>query len=267
MGWVLAETKTAPVSVALARIFRDMKPIDRERSLKLNRLQKLHERIKTYGALPFRWQCARIVSLNETVRINGQHSSYLITQHPELITDKMVVLLDEYICDTEEDVANLYSQIDSSDSARTQGEINISTAASVGLGDCDKYVVNLSITALSMEKWGDSYRNQLKEARAILIKENSEFVRFFDSIKSEINSRQWTLLRRVPVVRAILATWRIDVDACFAFWLLVAKESAPEASDPSRRLARHLATTTVAGGGRASRRGRGVVGAESSEII
>jgi hypothetical protein len=240
--------------------FYRMKAVPNERHLNQNRIRRLRKKITEHGALPFRWGRAEVEETGEVFRVNGQHTSTMLVKDSAMITDKMVVTIEDYLCETMKDLADLYSQIDSSESSRSAGDVNLSHAAVTdGLGNCNRRVINLCVTALSHEKWGDQYTRQPKEDRAALLDTAPEFVLFVDKLKKDITHEDWRVVGRGPVVMAILATWRKSRRAASEFWRLVARCDGPDAKSADRTLGKYLQRTGITTGRPKAARGIGRV--------
>ena len=249
MSWVLAQSETVKMTVGLAREFHRMKAVPNERPLSTNRLTKLKAKVQNHGALPFRWGRAEVIETGEVYRVNGQHSSQMLNTNPEMINDKMFVTVEDFLCDTMKDLADLYGQIDSSESSRTAGDINFSYAAVTdGLCNCNKRVINLAVTALSWEAWGEQYTRTPKEDRARLMDGDPDFVLFLDAVRRDLVQEDWRILKRTPVAHAMLSTWRKNKREAGKFWRLVGDGSGPNSKSADRVLNKYLMKTGVTTG-------------------
>lgn len=258
MGWVLGDSKTVKMTVQLAYEFYHMKAVPNERPLSPNRIKRLKQKITIHGALPFRWGRAEVIENGQVYRVNGQHTSTMIVKDSAMITDKMKATVEEYLCDSMRDLADLYGQIDSQESSRNAGDINLSHAAVIdGLMDCNKRVINLGVTALAHEKWGDQYTRQPKEDRAALMDTAPEFLVFMDKLKKGLDHSDWRAIGRGPVAMAMLATWRKNRKDAVTFWNLVATGEGEDTKKPDRVLGKYLMRTGVNTGRPKAARGIG----------
>jgi predicted 3-demethylubiquinone-9 3-methyltransferase (glyoxalase superfamily) len=268
MGWHLQTTKTIVMTKRLAEKFRDMTPVPNERPLGTPRLSWLRRQLET-GALSFEWGIA--VLDGKEFRVNGQHSSHLLSAHPELITEHMRAVVATYHCDTASDLANLYAKFDNNRSSRSTGDVNWSYAASMGngLSGVPKHVINVCVTAICYDKWGvTGYQAVDREDRAAYALESeSSFILFCKELKEGIDDGDWRVLKRAPVIWAMLATWRKNRKDAMKFWRLVATGGGADNKSPDRKLSRYLDQTSVAYGGGVRNDARKVGGAEFPEVM
>jgi hypothetical protein len=268
MAWILADVKKTKLTLKLAEKFAKMTPVPNERNLGKVRMRRLRKKVREHGALPFRWASADVEENGMTYRVNGQHTSAMFAGEPSLVADNMFVTVEQYMCETMSDLADLYSQIDSSESSRTVGDINKSRAAVIPkLADCDKRIINMAVTALSREKWGDNYKHQLKEDRAELLEEAPQFVLFMQEIHDSMPNSDWVILKRVPVAHAMLATWRRNKREAKKFWIAVGRGDGPDAGTADRRLSKYLMRTKIASGLAGSSRNRGIGTVETQDLM
>jgi hypothetical protein len=266
MAWILVDTKIRKMTPALARRFATMSPVPNERPMSAARMKRLRKHIAR-GALPFRWACADIDDTE--YRVNGQHTSNLLVEHPDMIHDKMRAVVETYMCETPQDLSALYSQIDNSLSSRTVSDVNWSFCAALpGLDNIQpiRQVINLAVTALAAEKWGaDFYGRQDKEERSVLMFDEPQFVVFLHELYHKLAYKDWRVIGRTPVIRAVLSTWRKNRRDAMIFWHLVATGEGEDAKRADRVLNKHLLTTTVATGSGA--RAVTMGGAEGPDIM
>src|SRR4051812_22803639 len=111
MGWKLTgRPKTQKVTKALAKAFVDMEAAPHDRPLSERRLQ-VYEKLLYMGEFrPVTWASAYCVETGETYRVNGKHTSIMLSGL-EVLPD-FFVTIEEYECDTLQDVAKLYSTFD-----------------------------------------------------------------------------------------------------------------------------------------------------------
>jgi hypothetical protein len=269
MGWYLeGKPKVVNMTHKVATRFKDMTPMLNERPLSRPRMAWLRRQLED-GARPFDW-CIGMLD-GQGYRVNGQHSSTLLADNPDLITDGMVAVISTYHCDTVQDLADLYARFDNNKSSRSTGDINWSYAASVGgnIADVPKAVINVCVTAICYDRWGISgYQAIDREKRAaIAMDSEGSFILFTHRLKESVTDREWRCLRRAPVVWAILSTWRKNRKDAMKFWQLVATGSGPDNKSADRTLSRHLDQTAVAYGGGVRNDARKVGGIELPEVM
>ena len=96
-------------------------PTERERSA--GRLKYIENAILGGRAIIFDWATAEIEESGETIRINGQHSSYVAAQMGEDIPAGLMVHRSHYKVPNKESAALLFRQIDGRQSARSIADI------------------------------------------------------------------------------------------------------------------------------------------------
>ena len=94
---------------------------ERERSAK--RTKHIEDAILGGRAIIFDWATARIGETGELIRLNGQHSSWVLAQMGEEIPAGLMVHLSHYEVPNKESAALLFRQIDGRQSARSIADI------------------------------------------------------------------------------------------------------------------------------------------------
>jgi hypothetical protein len=257
-GWVLSDVRTHRVTESLANKYRDMKSIPRERPLSPIRLQRLYRKISESGSIVFFWASA--VCDGVEYRVNGQHSSFLLSTHPNIIDEDMRASCQVYHCENMQAVVDLYQMFDHSDQSRTASDANQAQASIYPeLEGVNRRVINLCVTVFAREKWGIRYAHIPKEHRSKLLGDNLDFVRFLQDVRTATKGG-WKLLKRGPVVAAMFQTWKKNRRESMKFWCLVASGEGPRADSPDRKLNAYLLSTGVNSG-----RGKSTKGINGSE--
>ncbi len=259
MWKLIGKPKTLRVTKKLATEFAEMDPAPHDRPLSERRLQ-VYQRLFNEGSFrPCTWASALCTETEGLYRVNGKHTSVLLSGLDVL--PEYYVTVEEYECDTLEDVAKLYATFDSSLQSRTARDIYLSFAATVPeLKVCPANTIVLAVTGMSLHL-GQSYlgtgttstRNQPAE-RAELLLEYPEFVLWLDSILSAgsegraeaIKGRRHARhLMRQPVTAAMFACFQKSKLAAEQFWTAVRDETGTVPTLPDRKLARYLLTVGV----------------------
>jgi hypothetical protein len=249
--WKFSEKpKTIIANPGLVKEFVDMEPAPYDRPLSERRLQ-VYERILKAGAFrPVVWASATCYETNCTYRVNGKHTSILLSKlHP---LPEFYVTVERWVCDTLKDVGALYNTYDSNLASRTASDINQSFAATMPeLRGMPYKLINLTVSAAAFLKWDETTLRKVPAAeRAKELLERGDFVRWlYDTIQTTTTNRYGLSrhLLRAPVVCAMMATYDRARHVAKEFWTAVRDESAPDRNDPTRALARFLVRAIMAG--------------------
>ncbi len=248
--WTLSnKPKTHKVTKALARQFMEMDPAPHDRPLSERRLL-VYERLFSQGSFrPCTWATATCKETGTTYRVNGKHTSTILSMMEPL--PEYYVTIEEYDCETLDDVARLYATFDSKMQSRTVGDINASFAATVPeLREIAGRTINVSVSGLSLHFWGRKASASRQPAeRAELILEHSDFIKWLDKLftsnltKQERRSCQHLI--RMGVVAAMFGSWNKAKGPATEFWMAVRDETGREPTLPDRKLSRFLLSTTA----------------------
>lgn len=251
MAWKQIEKpRTVLASASLVKEFTEMEPAPHDRPLSERRLQ-VYERILNNGEFrPVTWASVLCRETGTTYRVNGKHTSLLLSLRKPI--PEFHVTVERYAADTLTDVANLYNTFDSSVASRSARDVNAAFAATVpALRDIPLRTITTCVTALALNKWPAAELRAVSQAeRAEELLDNQDFVEWVagvvPSTQGSVNHTRH--LGRVPVVRAMLVTFRKNKAGADKFWRAVRDESAPDRDDPTRVLARYLVRSVIAGG-------------------
>jgi hypothetical protein len=270
MGWRLIDKpKTLKVTKLLAQRFAEMEPAPHDRPLSERRLLVYRRVLKEGGFRPVTWAVANCKETNGTYRVNGKHTSVMLAGVDPL--PEFYAVVEEYECDTLEDVAKLYATFDSTTQSRSARDIYLSFAATVTeLRDLPAHHISLAVTGMtfhlgngsSTSVKGVGERAQAAD-RAELLLEHPDFVVWMSGVLSsgQVANRgrsQSKHLQRQPVAAAMMGSWTRAKGAATEFWEAVRDETGTSPNLPDRKLARYLMTTGVDTGGGGSRRLRPV---------
>lgn len=263
MSWKMSENpKTLLATKPLVAEFEKMEPVPHDRPLSERRMM-VYERILKAG--DFRtvvWASVHCYETNCIYRVNGKHTSLMLSRLS--ILPEFHVTIERYRADTLRDVANLYNTFDSAMASRSVSDINKSFAATVPeLREIPLRVINLAVAAAAEEKWAEAELRRVSPAeRAEELLDVSDFVVWLNRVLLGGNSTPLRAtdkqcgsvlpIRRSPVVRAMLATYRKMPKVATDFWTKVRDETASDRNDPTRLLARYLVRSSLAGGSRSS---------------
>ena len=254
-GWLLmwklkSTPKALKVTSKLAHEFAELDAAPHDRPLSERRLA-IYQRIMARGEFrPCTWAKAYCEQTGQWYRVNGKHTSTMLSGM-EQVPD-FCVTIEEYQCETLEDVARLYATYDSKLANRTSMEINRTFAASVPeLSSVQDRIICAVVSGLAYAKHGDGYGAIPAAERAEMLFDAVEFCLWVQEMIG--GSSDCLHLRRVPVVAAMYGTWLKSHKDASGFWEAVRNETGDSPSRPDRRLAKFLLTVNVDNGRGAAR--------------
>jgi len=233
-------TEKLPLTKQLAQEFAGMTMRRGERQLSPSRvawLLSLHMQGKFHSP---RWRSCFVKSISRMVRVDGQHSSSMLSEMSEASLAGMEAIIDRYECDTEDDLVDLFAMFDSPRSVRSSRDL-IRCAASLHdeYREIDDNVVLrllngiVYFNAVMENPARPTTRPYGREERAKLIATQKEFIHWAAQLATKKHMR-WDC-----VLAAVMATYIRDRDAALQFWSLVRDEDGP-IDGPVRTLANYL---------------------------
>lgn len=249
MWKLLGTPKIVKMTPAIAKEFKAMEPAPGDRDLADNRAEKLKAMVVAKNFRPCVWAKAYCKETGKTYRVNGKHTSNVMSElNGE--TKGLFAMIELYECDTLDDLAKLYATFDSRVSVRSTGDINRSFSHAIAeLEGVTSATINTAISGLALAIWGDKYsRVTSPEQRAELLRANTDFVLWIDSLFHGVGNKDRNAIRRAPVVAAMYLTRQKDKKAAEEFWLAVRDGSGQKHTSGDRRLNKYLLTTAVASG-------------------
>ena len=177
MAWLWLKTDIVPLTLELASAIADMphfegdRPWDSSEGRKrMNWLSRLVDEQKFY---PPRWATAHFDGM--TYRVNGGTSSHMLIERAEFPT-KLQVIIDRFVCETLDDVADLFDQFDHRKSIRTAiqkvrahkaVESNLTEVSPTSIGVCTR---GISAALNDFDRIDEDQRIQLihRESRFIV---------------------------------------------------------------------------------------------------
>lgn len=243
MAWKYLGTLKRPLTRDIAEEFATMPCSKNDRVLRPSRLAMLSRKLETGDFFAPKWAVAYLNGKKH--RVNGQHSSTALTQCNGHFPSGMDVLIDEFHCDSEDDLADLFEQFDNPASSRTSAEvvsgrirlrdwascyqeIHVRTAVSAAM-----LVRGLSNSIGNMRLNNPRFQDYTK-AFAEILDADREWVEWYATAKKT------TSMKMRCIAAAMYSTFRADRDDCENFWLEVADGTNPDPANPSRVLQQFL---------------------------
>lgn len=250
MWQLLGRPKTQKVTRSLAKQFAEMDPAPHDRPLSERRLTVYENLIKRNQFRPVTWATAICKETDGLYRVNGKHTSTLLSTVDPL--PEFYVTVEEYECDTLEDVAKLYATFDSNMQSRTAKDIYLSFASTVKeFADIPTKIITTAPSAIYYAKFGESTHSRTQPAdRAEMLLEHPEFVCWLADLitkgstyEGQRSKQKCLQLLRIPVVAAMFSAWNRAQKASSEFWSAVRDDSGTAANAPDRKLSRYLLVT------------------------
>jgi hypothetical protein len=240
-----AKPVTLKATKALANEFVEMEPAPHDRPLSERRLMVYEKMFKAGGFRPVTWAKCHCEETGTTYRVNGKHTSVLLSGLDEI--PPFYVVVEEYEAETLEDVAKLYATFDSRSMVRTTADINRSFAAAIPeIADISSRLINVLVGGISYTRWLDHYGSIPPAERAEQLLDCVDFCLWTNGIfnGSEHLHRH---MARVPVVGAMKLTFDKSKKDSTTFWTAVRDETGTTPTLPDRKLARFLVTSSLQG--------------------
>jgi hypothetical protein len=191
--------------------------------------------------VPLTWAVAYCEEDGNTYRVNGQHTTKLLSSYPFDKIAHLYVHVHRFTCKTLNDVAALNGCYDAPMSAKTANDTYKSFAASEQRLDAvSDTLINNAAAALAMAILNDvASKDTTAEQRAKLVLENVDFTLWFPQFLC--NKADYKLMRRSAVIAAMYDTYMASVEKATVFWSLLRSGNEP-ASSPVGRLREFLMT-------------------------
>lgn len=233
--------KNAEAHAALPNIRND-------RVLKQDRLDAYKRMIVNGTMRPVTWATARCVETGETYRVNGQHTATAYMQ-VERVPENSYAMVEEYVCDTLEDVVRLYQTFDSKSAVRAQSEIYKAFAGTDDrLADVQARLVEKCIGGIAVSKGGGSMvYDRFANATADRATDMLRHIDFVLWVNNNFRAGQHSHMVRVGCIAAMFSSWQKCQRDCKTFWLEIRDETNASPDHPTRKLSRFLLKFTANG--------------------
>lgn len=238
----LIGTKVVDLTPELAHEYATMQAVPGERPLRKSRLKFLGRKCQDGMFHSPKWAVAFLGG--KKFRVNGQHSSTMLSQANGYFPKGLKAVIDEFRCEQDADLSELFSQFDAAQSARSTTEIcnahasihsEIAHLAPRTIRNCAFGI------ASAMMYSGDTGRTD-SENVARLVHDESDFILWASGFigKKDLN--------RMGIIGAMYSTYKIDPNAANTFWTFVRDETHPDRENPTRVLAKFFTVVEAARG-------------------
>ena len=278
---VMENERKVDFTKMLASRILELPQVPYERSLRNNDVTRI---IKAMKRDTFRPELVRLASCiceeaahgspkGTEFRMNGQHTSWAITEMPDSYQcpGKIVVAL--YRAKTAEDMRLLYSSIDRG-APRTRGNVIVAHLTATGqFKDLSPTFIRMLSEGYSFYMWPTANERQQHDADdlAFLMQSNNDGASLVNTVvaylsASSIRNIDW--LRRSPVIAAMYTTFEKAIKASGEFWDAVSEGVGfANKNDPRLRLRDALMNCKIRHGSGEGRISRGQTKSVSSEEI
>lgn len=226
LHFTLVSSETVDLTPALVEEFAGMTASPTEREINTSRINHLRLKIEMGLAMPFQWAKARYNG--EWFRVNGQHSSTMLSEYGENLPEGLKAHIDSYEIADRGALALLFRQFDDRKSGRSQDDVS---GAYKGL---EEALSGVSRKAARLAAEGIAwYRKRIDgvsigvmgDDRYQLIHEE-QYQDFILWIGSLIGPKQ-PEMKKASLVSAMYSSWIADRKDAENFW----KEVASGAQD------------------------------------
>ena len=242
MAWkMIGKPQVRKATKSLADEFAGMTPAPNDRRIGPQRSAIIKRAFDMKKFRTCEWATAYCAETKQTYRVNGKHTSNVLAAMNGEFPKDISVIVENYHCDTLEDVAGLYATFDIRACGRSTGDINRSFAASVPeIAEVSGRIINLCVTGISYALWEETYCSHPPEDRAQLVIANKAFVLWLDDLIGHCDTKKIRFLMRSPVVASMYSSWKKSHTAATEFWTEVRDETGTKPDMATRRLAKFL---------------------------
>jgi hypothetical protein len=244
MSWsLMSKPQVVRSTRKLAEHFATMTPCPHDRPRKPRIDAMLQKAIEENQFRSCVWASAKCKETGETYRVNGKHTSFALHESNGHLTEWPYVQVEEYTCDTMQDVADLYCTFDPSRSGRSSADVNrIFLATNSELSEVSSRHFAAATTGIAFAAWESSYGHHDARERAMLALSYPGFVLWYDGHLHDKDGLFMFL--RGGVVAAMFRSWQKSQKDATTFWQAVREGSGAKPSDPDRKLRDFLMRVT-----------------------
>lgn len=237
---LIGKPRSVKVTKAIIEEFTSMTPAPNDRPFKQVRFDSYLKFWKAGKFRPATWAKAYCKANETTYRVNGKHTSLMLRSFPKL--PDYSVYIEEYECDTLEDVADLYSTFDSKMQTRSASDIYLAFAGTIPqIADFSPKIINAAISGMAYHTWQGNISSTQAVERAELVLEHPAFVVWLYKLMNGYLGSRKNMFRQA-VIGAMFGCWFKVHSAATDFWSAVRDETGPTPNSPDRKLAHYLLT-------------------------
>lgn len=246
MYQLVGTPKTVLATPKLAKRFAEMTPAPHDRVVRDKRIAVYQKMWEQGQFRPVTWAEAYCAETGETYRVNGKHTSLMLHRSEKWPAD-FFVTVEQYNCDSLEDIGRLYATFDSKLASRTTHDINRAFAATVPeFADISDKVIGLAVHGICYYSKTDGYSTTPAPERAEEMLSNKPFVLWLNDILGK--TPKVARLTRGAVVAAMFGSYMKNQSQATEFWTAVRDETGTKPNMPDRRLSTFLREKSVSFG-------------------
>jgi hypothetical protein len=242
MAFTKVKVEGVPLSVELANEFAALSPLPGERDERDQRREYLERHLRNGTSGGPCWARGRCLSDGSVYRLDGQHSSKLLSNLPPDIAfpTGLLVTIDDWEFDTlEQDGPAVFNLFNHPKSARTNEDaVGIYRARAKVLNDISKpFLVKVGDGIAEYERGRDGGMVLVPRERGsyfLLSDQYRDFTLWIGRFRTTKNA---AFMKRPALVAEMLADWLYSSEHATEFWQYVLTESHPEADHETRALA------------------------------
>jgi|SRR6516225_6814663 hypothetical protein len=213
-------SEALPLTKQLVERFANMRASPTERELDLKRVKHLRTKADHGLLLPFQWAIALFEG--EEYRVNGQHSSIMLSELDGNLPDDLVAHIDYFQADDRQSLAMLFRQFDDRRSSRSSADIAAAyQGLQTALKDVPRKIGKLGIDAVA---WYN------RNVEGLPVAPGDDKYKMFDDQNlhqflcwlAELFATKVPELMRPTIVAAIYGSF-LKTDEAETFWTSVAR--------------------------------------------
>jgi hypothetical protein len=239
-----SQPKVVRITRELADQHLQLPKINTDRKVSPFRVERWVSEISKGTMRPVLWARAICLEDGQTYRMNGQHTATAYATI-DRIPDSAYAIIEDYICDTREDLPRLWQTFDSALSSRSSMDIaNAYRSIDDVMASIPARLLVVVASAIELAN-GNAFlhfgraggfrapaQDRLDRAMA-----HRDFIVWLDSFLCRVTHPH---IHRVGVVAAIFSSWQRCQRDCKEFWTEVRDECNPDIHSASRRTAKWL---------------------------
>jgi hypothetical protein len=217
----LVNSETKPLTPELAERFKAMLPSPTERAFDPARAKMLREKAEANQLIAFNWAIAKVG--DKEYRVNGQHSSAVLSELNGQFPQGLKVHLDTYQVDSMEGLALIFRQFDSRKSGRTPTDVSGAyQGLYADLADVSRGAAKLAVEGVA---WYDRHVEGLPAPKGDDVYTLFGKTALHDFIKwvGDVFSIKTPELRRQTIVAAMYGTFEKNEAEARKFWKEVSR--------------------------------------------